>query len=203
MSREYVPFPEDGVIDTEFGQMQVQHLSDADHPTVTLANKSGSYITVNGVRMRVRVTLINYRDGAGWVFRVDDCQGEPPIPARTTNALSARRVEPKPGTATATAASIEVSAAAKRKIRATLPELFNKWAAGRDDLFTQVRLTTVLDDIRRLNGEIFDAEEQMKALKVQRSDAEAKYSAIERNPALGEIGSGMTPSWMAAEVGTA
>ena len=61
-------------------------------------------------------------------------------------------------------------------------------------MYRSRRLTTVLERIRRLNGELHEAEALVEAVKLQRRGAEELYGRIEEYPTRGDIGSGMVKS---------
>lgn len=162
-TRKYQSLPENGTVETPFGTMAVRFMCDGDHPTITLdANAAGAFVTVNGVDVTVALTLTDYGDG--FEIRRDE-HGD------TCRALYAGRRHPK-------GSDFDASAAARRKIRETLPAVAVEWAKGREKLFTIARRTTVNNDIHRLQVDLEEAEAKAAELRSEIAAGEKRYAAI-------------------------
>ena len=167
MTREYQNLPENDTIETPFGEMTVQFMCNGDYPAITLdGSGNGAFITVNGVKVSASLTLTDYGDG--FELRRDNH-------GQTHRALYACRREPR---GNGGASVWDVSDAAKRKIRETLPAIANEWAQGKDGLFTEARRVTVNNDIRRLQVELEKAEAEAAGLRERIAAEEEHYATV-------------------------
>lgn len=167
MTRKYQSLPKNGTVETPFGTMAVRFMCDGDHPTITLdGSADGAFITVNGVKIAATLTLTDYGDG--FELRQDEHNG-------TRGALYASRIWDESRTGLS---AFDVSDAAERKIRETLPAIAVEWAKGREKLFVIARRVAVNNDIHRLQTELADIEEKAEDLKRQIAGEEERYAAI-------------------------
>lgn len=175
MTREYQSLPENDTIETPFGEMAVRFMCDGDYPTITLDGSiNGAFITVNGVLISASLMLTDYGDGFELRRDFDPAQYSKDS-NDTFGALFASRIwdESRSGPS-----AFDVSDAAKRKIRETLPAIADEWAQGKDGLFVEARRVTANNDIRRLQVELEEAEAKVAELKEQIATGETRYAAI-------------------------
>lgn len=165
---EFQDLPEATQVETPFGMMVIHHMCDEDNRSVRIDCDGMDSIVVNNVGVNATLHLTDYGDGMGFVARKDGS-----VQAGNNNdfhALYAWRSD---------YSGRDVSDAAKKKLRATLPPIVNAWAADKGGEFASAARATISNEITGLQEGLVKAEGRVEKMKAEIAAKEEALAAIE------------------------
>ena len=168
---KFQELPEAGQVETPFGTMFVHHMFDSEKRSVRIDCVEGASkvhpVTVNSVAVLATLHLTD-DDGNGFVPRQDNDNGGRSY-SNSYHALHVTRWENS---------MKDVSDAAKKKLRDTLPGIVNAWAEGKGEEFAEAARATIHNGIGSLQSRLEAAESEVDMLKDEIEAEEEALAAV-------------------------